>query len=73
MKTIILIVGILVATAGCVIAYRALYIEPRSSVLITDTQVKELPNYKKVIGGSLLLVSGAAVAFLAGRRLSTRL
>ena len=70
MKIVIVILGILVATAGGVIAYRALYVEPRTAVLITETQVKELPNYKKVVGGSLLLVSGAVSAFLAARRMS---
>ena len=70
MKTIIVILGILIATVGGVIAYRALYVERRTAVLVTNTEVKELPNYKKVVGGSLLFVSGAVVAFLAARRMS---
>lgn len=62
MKTILLIVGILVATAGGVITYRALYVEPKSAVVITETEVRELPNYARVIGGALLFVGGSAVA-----------
>jgi hypothetical protein len=69
MKIVLIILGILFGTAGGVIAYRALYIEPRSAVLITNSEVKELPDYKKVVGGSLLLISGAAVAFFAARNL----
>ena len=68
MKTFILIVGILVATAGGVTTYRALYVEPRSAVVITENGVRELPNYKRVVGGALMLVCGAAVAFLAVRK-----
>ena len=62
MKTILLIVGILVATAGGVVTYRALYVEPRSAVVITDTEVRELPNYTRVISGALLFVGGTALA-----------
>lgn len=62
MKTILMIVGILVATAGGVITYRALYVEPRSAVVITDTEVRELPNYARVISGALLFVGGTALA-----------
>jgi hypothetical protein len=61
-KTILMIVGILVATAGGVITYRALYVEPKSAVVITETEVRELPNYTRVIGGALLFVGGSALA-----------
>ena len=69
MRTFLLIVGILVATAGGVTTYRALYVEPRSAVVITETEVRELPNYKRVVGGALMLVCGAAVAILAARKM----
>lgn len=62
MKTVLLIVGILVATAGGVITYRALYVEPKSAVVITETEVREVPNYTRVIGGALLFVGGSALA-----------
>ena len=52
MKTILLIVGILVATAGGVITYRALYLEPKSVVITADGSINEVPNYTRVIGGA---------------------
>lgn len=68
MKTLLLIVGIVVATAGGVIAYRALYIEPKSAVVITETGVRQLPNQARVIGGALLFVGGSALALFAATR-----
>ncbi len=68
MKSLLLIVGILVATAGGVITYRALYVEPKSAVMITDTDVRELPNYTRVVGGALLFVGGSALALFAAIR-----
>ena len=70
MKTLLLIVGILVATAGGVITYRALYVEPRSAVIVTETDVRELPNYTRVVGGALLFVSGTALALYSAVRKS---
>jgi len=68
MKALLLIVGILVATAGGVITYRALYIEPKSAVVITETDVREIPNQARVVGGALLFVGGAALALFAATR-----
>jgi hypothetical protein len=62
MKTFLLIVGIMVATAGGVITYRALYLEPKSVVISDEGNVSERPNYTRVIGGALLLVGGSALA-----------
>ena len=68
MKALLLIVGIVVAVAGGVITYRALYIEPKSAVVITDTGIRELPNQAKVVGGALLFVGGSALALFAATR-----
>ena len=68
MRVVLIILGLLIATVGGVIAYRALFLEPTSTVVITETEIKELPNYARVVGGTLLLLIGAAVAFLAARR-----
>ncbi len=62
MKIILLLVGILLATAGGVIIYRALYLDPRSGVEITEKGVRELPNYARILGGAVLLVGGTAIA-----------
>ena len=68
MKVLLLIVGLLLATVGGVITYRALYVEPRSSVVITDSDIRELPNYTRVVGGALLFVGGTALALFAAVR-----
>jgi hypothetical protein len=68
MKAVLLIIGILVATAGGVITYRALYVEPKSAVVITESEIRELPNYTRVIGGALLFVGGSALALYAAVR-----
>ena len=68
MKSLLLIIGIMLATAGGVIAYRALYVEPKSAVMITETDIRELPNYSRVIGGALLFVGGSALAIFAAVR-----
>ena len=68
MKALLLIVGILIATAGGVLTYRALYVEPKSAVVITESEVRELPNYTRVIGGALLFVGGSALALYSAVR-----
>jgi hypothetical protein len=68
MKPLLIIFGIVVAAIGGVIAYRALYLEPSSAVLITNTHIRELPNYTRVVGGIVLLVAGAATAFFTAIR-----
>ena len=64
----VIILGILIDAAGGVIAYRALFLEPAAAVVITNTEVRELPNTFRVVGGIALLAVGAYLAFFAGRR-----
>ena len=68
MKILLLIVGILIATAGGVITYRALYLEPKSAVVITETGIRQIPNQARVVGGALMFVGGCALAFFAATR-----
>ena len=68
MKTLLLIVGILVATAGGVITYRALYVEPKAAVVVTESGIRQLPNQARVVGGALLFVGGSALALYAATR-----
>jgi hypothetical protein len=68
MKLIALILGIVIAAAGGVIAYRALFIEPSAAVVITNTDVREVQNWWKAAAGILMLLGGAALALLAARR-----
>ena len=68
MKTLLLIVGILIATAGGVITYRALYVEPKSAVVITDSGIRQIPDQARVVGGALMFVGGSALALFAVTR-----
>jgi hypothetical protein len=68
LRIIGIIFGIVIAAIGGVIAYRALFLEPSSAVVITETEVRELPNTARVVGGIALLTIGAIIAFLAARR-----
>ena len=68
MKALLLIVGILLAAMGGVITYRALYVEPKSAVIITDTDIRQLPNYTRVVGGALLFAGGTGLALFAVRK-----
>jgi hypothetical protein len=68
MKALLLIVGILVATAGGVSTYRALYVEPKSAIVITETGIRQLPDQARVVGGALLFVGGSALAIFAATR-----
>jgi hypothetical protein len=67
-KILLLIVGIVVATAGGVITYRTLYVEPKSAVVITETGIRQIPNQGRVVGGALLFVGGSALALYAATR-----
>ena len=68
MKPIIVIFGIVVAAFGGVISYRALFLEPSAAVVITNTEIRELPNYTRVVGGIGLVIAGAAIAFFTAIR-----
>jgi hypothetical protein len=65
-----ILLGLLLAAVGGVMAYRALFIEPSAGVLITNTDIREIPNTLRVGGGILLLIGGACLAFLSARRSS---
>lgn len=69
LRTIAIILGIVLAAAGGVIAYRALFLEPSAAVVISSSgDLRELPNYTRIIGGCILFVLGAAMAFLLATR-----
>ncbi|MFN2532549.1 MAG: hypothetical protein ABR555_14755 [Pyrinomonadaceae bacterium] len=72
MKFLLLIIGMVLATWGGVIAYRALYVERKPTVVITSNEIKEVPSYTKVVGGTLLFVGGAALAIFAATRRTDR-
>ena len=67
LKAILVFVGIVLAAIGGVIAYRAMFFEPSAAVVITNTEVREVPNMMRIIGGTAMFVAGATLAFLAAR------
>lgn len=68
MKALLLIIGILLATVGGVITYRALFVEPHSAVVITEAGIRQIPDQARVVGGALLFVGGTALALFAALR-----
>jgi len=72
LRGIAIVVGIVLAALGGVIAYRAFFLEPTAAVIISEKGVRELPDTARVVGGLLLLIGGAALAFFAGLKLQRR-
>ena len=68
MKVLLLIVGIIVATAGGVITYRTLYLEPKAVVISETGSIRQIPNQARVVTGALLFVGGSALALYAAIR-----
>ncbi len=68
LRAIAIILGIVLAAIGGVIAYRAYFLEPSAAVIISDRGVRELPDTYRTIEGILLLIAGAVIAFFAARR-----
>lgn len=63
-----IILGIVLGAIGGVIAYRAAFLEPTAAVVISESGVRELPDYWRIAAGLGLLLLGAATAFIAGTR-----
>lgn len=68
MRAGVLLLGILFASAGGVMAYRALFVEPHAAVVVTERGVRELPDLARAAGGLVLLFAGAAAAIFAALR-----
>ena len=68
MRAALIFVGVLLGALGGVIAYRAYFVEPGDSVVISPEGVRELPNYARVLAGLALTLAGAALAFFSARR-----
>ena len=70
LRIIMLIVGLAIAAWGGVIAYRALFVEPSATAVISEGTgaVHQLPNMLRVASGLIMLACGACAAFFAVRR-----
>ncbi len=68
MRIAAIIIGVVLAALGGVIAYRAAFLEPNAAIVVTDRDVREVPDMLRIVGGIALLLVGAATAFFAARR-----
>jgi hypothetical protein len=68
MRNLIILLGIVLAAAGGVIAYRAFFLEPATAVVISNEGIGEVPNTFRIMGGVALLIIGAALAFVTAVR-----
>lgn len=68
LRVVALIIGLAIAAWGGVIAYRALFLEPATAVVITGESVRQYPDMLRAGFGLLMLVGGASLAFFASRR-----
>jgi hypothetical protein len=67
-RIILIIFGIVIAALGGVVAYRAYFLAPPEAIVISESGVREVPDYFRVVAGLILLVVGAAIAFTVGTR-----
>jgi len=56
------------AAVGGVVAYRAYFLAPPEAIVITDSEIREVPDFFRVISGLMLLIVGAAIAFTVATR-----
>ncbi len=71
-RAVVTVLGIVLAAIGGVIAYRAFFLEPTAAVIISEKGVRELPDTARVVGGVVLLIGGAALAFFAALKMTPR-
>jgi hypothetical protein len=67
-RVVALILGLAIAAWGGVIAYRALFLEPATTIVITGESVRQYPDMLRAGLGLLMLAGGAGLAFFASRR-----
>ncbi len=62
------IVGLILAIAGFVIAYRAFFLDPGHGVYVTNSGATgQVPALWRVAGGLLVCVTGLGAAYYAAR------
>ena len=67
-RILLIIFGIVIAAVGGAVAYRAYFLAPPEAIVISESGVRELPDYLRIVSGLILLVVGAAIAYTAGTR-----
>lgn len=67
-RVLLIIFGIVIAAVGGVIAYRAYFLAPPEAIVISESGIREVPDYFRVISGLMLFIVGAAIAFTVATR-----
>ncbi len=68
-KVVVIIAGIGLAALGGAIAYRAAFLSPANTFMVSGTgSVREVPYTWRFVIGLTLFIVGAGAAFLAARR-----
>lgn len=67
-RILLIIFGIVIAAVGGVLAYRAYFLAPPEAIVITDSEIREVPDYFRVVSGLILLLVGAAIAYTSAVR-----
>ena len=71
-RVLLIIFGIVIAAVGGVVSYRAYFLAPPEAIVISDSGIREVPDYFRVVSGLLLLVVGAAIAYTTATRIGRR-
>jgi hypothetical protein len=67
-RVLLIIFGIVIAAVGGVVSYRAYFLAPPEAIVISDSGIREVPDYFRVVSGLFLLILGAAIAFTTATR-----
>ena len=65
MRIVLFVAFILLAAVGGVMIYRAVFLDPSTAVVVTETHVRELPSISRIVLGAILLLIGAGAAFFS--------
>ena len=68
LRILAIVFGVVIAAVGGVIAYRAYFLDPKAAVVITNTDIREIPDYFRIVMGIVMLIVGAGMAYTAGIR-----
>lgn len=67
-RVFLIIFGIVMAAVGGVVAYRAYFLAPPEAIVISESGIREVPDFFRVISGLMLFIVGAAIAFTVATR-----
>lgn len=65
MRALAIIIGLLMGAAGGVVAYRAYFLAPDTTLVVSEDGITRLDNTAWVVAGLALFLAGAGVAFFA--------